>query len=94
MLTMTVMAFDQVRVVRHMSFVIWTLCLGSAVVGTIEAFAAIFVTPWWLQVPTNLGLTMLAFVAGSRLFAFSHEWVLRDPRLEPPLWAINVCVVS
>lgn len=82
------------RVVRHMIFVILVLCLGSAVVGTVEALAATFIRPWWLQVPANVGLTLLAFVLGGRVFAFSHEWVLRDPRLEPPMWTLDACVVS
>lgn len=77
-----------------MSFVISMLCLGSAIVGTIEALTANYMKPWWVQVPTNVALSVLAFFLGGRVFGFSHEWVLRDPRLELPLWALDVCVIS
>lgn len=77
-----------------MSFVIWALSFGSAIVGTVEALAASYVRPWWFQMLTNVGLTVLAFAMGSRVFAFSHDWVLRDSRLEKPMWAIELCVIS
>ncbi|CAB1103865.1 unnamed protein product [Ectocarpus sp. CCAP 1310/34] len=85
---------DNVRVVRHQSFVIWTLCCGTAVVGTMEAMVASYVRPWWLQIMANAGFTFLAFVVGCGIFGHSHEWVLRDPNLEKPLFLLDVCVVS
>ena len=84
----------QVRVVRHAGFMIATLSLGSAIVGTLEAVVAVSLRPWWLQVPANLGLTVLAFVLGNAIFISSHHWVLQDPRLEPPMWVLDVCVIS
>lgn len=86
--------FSQVRVVRHQSFVISVLCFGTALVGAIEAAVAFHVRPWWLQVLANAGFTLVAFVVGFRIFGFSHAWVLRDPRLEKPLFVLDVCVVS
>lgn len=55
---------------------------------------ACYVQPWWLQVPANAGFTLLAFTVGCSVFGFSHEWVLRDPRLEKPLFILDICVVS
>eukprot|EP00904_Undaria_pinnatifida_P003689 jgi/Undpi1/13320/HiC_scaffold_8.g02979.m1 len=85
---------DNVRVVRHTSFVVTTLCLGSAAVGTIEALAAYHLDPWWIQLPANAALTLLVSAVGSWVFAFSHQWVLLDPTLDKPLWLLEVCVVS
>lgn len=85
---------SQVRVLRHQIFVISALCFGTALVGTIEAVVAFHVRPWWLQVLTNAGFTLIAFVFGCRIFRFSHAWVLRDPRLEKPLFVLDICVVS
>ncbi|CAM9767285.1 unnamed protein product [Ascophyllum nodosum] len=85
---------DNVRLVRHAGFIITTLSLGSAIVGTLEAVVAVFLRPWWLQVPANVGLTVLAFVLGNAIFASSHHWVLQDPRFEPPMWVLDACVIS
>lgn len=68
--------------------------MGSAVAGTLEGLAAHSVTPLWLQVLSNLILSLVIFACGCGAFGMSHEWVLKDPKLEPPLWAITVCVVS
>lgn len=84
----------QVRVVRHQSFIISALCFGTALVGAIEAIIAYYIQPWWLQVLTSAGFTLVAFVFGCGIFGHSHEWVLRDPALEKPLFLLNVCVVS
>lgn len=62
--------------------------------GAIEAVVALNVQPWWLQILANAGFTLIAFVFGCRIFGFSHAWVLRDPRLEKPLFVLDVCVVS
>ncbi|CAN0416437.1 unnamed protein product [Pylaiella littoralis] len=85
---------DNVRVVRHQSFVVSALCFGTALVGTIEAMIACYVQPWWLQVPANIGFTLLAFAVGCSVFGFSHDWVSQDPRLEKPLFLLDICVVS
>lgn len=85
---------SQVRVVRHQSFVISVLCFGTAIVGALEAVVAFHVQPLCLQVLANVGFTLIAFVFGCRIFGFSHEWVLRDPNLEKPLFVLDVCVVS
>lgn len=84
----------QMRVARHKWFMVWVLCMGCAVAGTVEALVAHFITPWWLQVSASLMLSMIVFGCGRAMFGSSHNWVVRDPRLEPPLWAIDVCVVS
>lgn len=55
---------------------------------------AFHIHPWWLQVMANAGFTLIAFVFGCGIFGHSHEWVLRDPALEKPLFLLNVCVVS
>ena len=82
------------RVVRHTSFIVTTLCLGSAAVGTIEALAAYHLGPWWLQILANTALTLLVSAVGGWVFAHSHHWVLLDPAFEKPLWLLDVCVVS
>lgn len=84
----------QMRVVRHTWFIICVLCVGAFLVGALEAVAAHYVEPWWLQIPTNVAISVVAFITGSGIFASSHEWVLRDPKLEPPLWALDICIVS
>lgn len=84
----------QVRVVRHMIFVMAVLCTGTVIVGMIEALAAYLVRPWWLQVAVNLLITIGAFVGGTRVFDFSHEWLIGDSSLDYPLWALDICVIS
>ncbi len=55
---------------------------------------AYYIGLWWLQVLANTGFTLVAFVLGCGIFGHSHEWVLRDPSLEKPLFLLNLCVVS
>lgn len=62
--------------------------------GAIEAMMAYYIGLWWLQVLANTGFTLVAFVLGCGIFGHSHEWVLRDPSLEKPLFLLNLCVVS
>lgn len=68
--------------------------MGSILVITLEAVAAVYVTPWYFQLLVNIALSLGAFTVGSGMFGSCHEWVLRDPKLEPPLILLDICAIS
>lgn len=72
----------------------WVLCAGSVLVVTLEAATAFYVTPWYLQVLVNAAFSFGAFALGKSILGGSHEWVIMDPKLDLPLFLLDICVVS